>query len=40
LESLVWESHKRTILYHLEWVVTNGIRAITQPEMGGASTSQ
>jgi hypothetical protein len=27
-------------LCHWRWVVTNGIRAIAQPEMGGACTSQ
>jgi hypothetical protein len=38
-----WEvwlgSQKRTILCHWGWVVTNGIRAIAQPEMVGACTS-
>jgi hypothetical protein len=33
-------SLKRTILCHWGWVVTNGIRAIAQPMMGGACTSQ
>jgi len=27
LGSLIWGSQKRTILYHWDWVVTNGIRA-------------
>jgi len=34
LKNLVWESKKRTILCCWGWVVTNGIRAIAQPEMG------
>jgi hypothetical protein len=33
-------SQKRTILCHWGWVITNGIRAIAQPEMVGACTSQ
>jgi len=33
-------SQKRTILCHLVYVVTNGIKAIAQPEMVGACTSQ
>jgi hypothetical protein len=32
-------SQKRTVLCHWGWVVTNGIRAIAQPEMVGACTS-
>jgi len=32
-------SQKRTILCHWGWVVTNGIRAIAQPEMVGVCTS-
>lgn len=33
LGSLVQESKKRTILCHWGWVVTNGIKAIAEPEM-------
>jgi hypothetical protein len=36
LGSLVWRSQKRTILCRLRWDVTNGIRTIAQPEMGGS----
>jgi hypothetical protein len=32
-------NQKRTILCHWGWVVTNGIKAIAQPEMVGACTS-
>jgi hypothetical protein len=39
LGSLVRGSQKRTILCHWGWVVTNGIRAIAQPEMVGACIS-
>jgi hypothetical protein len=39
LGSLVRGRQKRTILCHWGWVVTNGIRAISQPEMGGPCTS-
>jgi hypothetical protein len=34
LRNLVQGSQKMTILCHWGWVVTNGIRAIVQPEMG------
>jgi hypothetical protein len=37
--SLVQGSQKPTILCHWEWVVTNGIRIIVQPEMGGVCIS-
>jgi hypothetical protein len=39
LGSMVWGAKKRIILCHWGWVVTNGIRAISQPEMVGAYTS-
>jgi hypothetical protein len=36
LESLVRGSQTRTILFHWKLVVTNGIKAFAQLEMGGA----
>jgi hypothetical protein len=39
LGSLVRGSQKRIILCHWGGVVTNGIRAIAQPEIRGACTS-
>jgi hypothetical protein len=34
LGSLIRGNQKRTILCRLGWVITNGIRAIAQPEIG------
>jgi hypothetical protein len=32
LGSLIWGAKKRTVLCHWGWIVTNGIRAIAQPD--------